>query len=760
MKIKNLVIIFLMLIISINFVFGECYLDNSWSGTVELTGDEICTDENHPVFEITDITTVNCNGYTIGCYECYSLFDIQMAYDLTLNDCVLEMFEATGDPYFILDGNDADLSIYNSTIRFNGSVFLQVESYGEDTGRINLYNNIIENHPYYDSPLDFILIFDGGGQDITVNFTENKFYEIGNGDYGYILNSAILGFNMSDSTGIGNYYNMSSYNCTDSDMDGICENAYNSNGVYDNYPLSSPAPYIPPVITCGENLASGTYTLNSDLDCPTGRAFDIVSNDNVVVDCGGYTVYGNSIEVGEVSNIEIKNCVFDMNYSGHSEVFNLYPYNMSFHHNTIICYNVSGTSDNECINIEGWEDAENWGMKINMSYNDFTYYTVDDQFMSVYLEFPSYPDMSTWDFVFSHNNITTNATYVYKWWDYYAQDTLNLTETSSFNFGNYYTHSSYTCTDSDFDGVCENAFTEINPNENGTVIDQFPLSQYYWTPYIPPPETELTGCIEINDSGDYYLSGDIDATSWTGNLGYCLDIENDNINIDCRGNSILGNSNSLWYIGVYINGYENLTVYNCTFDGGAFGLYSYGSGTSVDSYDNNFDNIVDSAVVFEGGTMEVRNSTFNSVDVAVRVDHASVDNEDILTKHNNFIDVNKPVDYREGTFSNIKGKLDIYSNYYNVEGACVDSDEDGDCDYSYGTDKFTDATPERCIDGWKGGLTGCISIKYQYNSGDISTITIDGIGKFLLVFVSLAGVIAFVGVVGYLRTGKFNFKFK
>lgn len=258
--------------------------------------------------------------------------------------------------------------------------------------------------------------------------------------------------------------------------------------------------------SCGTNLASGTHVFDSDLTCVGARAFAISLNDNVVVDCDGYTVTARDIEIGEVSNIEIKNCNFQMTPTG--EALSLYAYNLSVHDNTIDCY-----GGRMCIAFYGWDNPPKYGMDVVFANNDITMYnqTIGGTYGTRGMIDILYEDFAP-NLIMTSNNISNidGGDFIYRWWDYDTfgnPDTINVNNVST--TGNHYNISWWDCVDADFDGFCDTSFVEVNSVEdnqgraNGTVIDNYPLSEYYWNPYvapnIPPSSVDTTFTYDESD---------------------------------------------------------------------------------------------------------------------------------------------------------------------------------------------------------------------------------------------------------------------
>ncbi|MEK6967791.1 MAG: NosD domain-containing protein, partial [Nanoarchaeota archaeon] len=103
-----------------------------------------------------------------------------------------------------------------------------------------------------------------------------------------------------------------SNNCTDSNLDYICDNHYNlSNNNIDYYPLASQTGRL---AQCGNLTLPGNYTLINSVNS-TGTCFHIINN-NITLDCGGFTVnYSETINQAGIwtngSDAVIKNCIIN-----------------------------------------------------------------------------------------------------------------------------------------------------------------------------------------------------------------------------------------------------------------------------------------------------------------------------------------------------------------------------------------------------------------------------------------------------------------
>jgi len=253
-------------------------------------------------------------------------------------------------------------------------------------------------------------------------------------------------------------------------------------------------------------------------------------------------------------------------------------------------------------------------------------------------------------------------------------------------------------------------------------------------------DTELTGCQEINISDTYYLNGTLDASAFTDRYGQCIDINVDNVEIDCMGNTITGNPTNVGYETFYVNGVENITIKNCNIEGGIRGVV-VDTSNNVQILNNTFRDILFVGGDNVGYALEVTgaitspvlfyNNTVTDSDAFLSLSHALTDNTNVDVYHNNLLELTTPVTIYP--YDNAKGRITIRNNAYNLAEACIDFGEDGNCDTSYGSIFFIDTLPIQCIDGWRGGTSGCSYSRFQYSEGDLSNVAFDIIIKAVLI---------------------------
>ena len=92
-----------------------------------------------------------------------------------------------------------------------------------------------------------------------------------------------------------------------------------------------------------------------------------------------------------------------------------------------------------------------------------------------------------------------------------------------------------------------------------------PTANYVWgnatsfSTFAPLGSTEISGCMNITSTGTWNLTANL-----IGNQsnGICIDIQADNVTLDCNGWNIAGNESGITY-GIYANGRNNTTILNC-----------------------------------------------------------------------------------------------------------------------------------------------------------------------------------------------------
>jgi parallel beta-helix repeat protein len=168
--------------------------------------------------------------------------------------------------------------------------------------------------------------------------------------------------------------------------------------------------------------------------------------------------------------------------------------------------------------------------------------------------------------------------------------------------GNYWTNPngngySDTCEDSDKDGFCDQPYDLLGDGSN---VDYLPLSDEY-----VPQEYYISDCSVLDQEGaTYYLTQDIiDSTSST-----CIDIQANNITLDCQGHTIDG-IDALETYGIYVYRSEetttNITIKNCVVTDWEYGIYLYNSSS------NNFSNIIANSNSYYGIALDSSSNSNN-----------------------------------------------------------------------------------------------------------------------------------------------------
>lgn len=124
--------------------------------------------------------------------------------------------------------------------------------------------------------------------------------------------------------------------------------------------------------------------------------------------------------------------------------------------------------------------------------------------------------------------------------------------------GNYWTNPtgngfSDTCTDADNDGFCDKNYTLDSSD-----IDFLPIAKTVGQIPTTLPTINISSCANLDQEGATYLlnASIIDSTNTI-----CMTFSNDNITLDCQGNTIDGVGSSSTY-GIYST-YQNDTIKNC-----------------------------------------------------------------------------------------------------------------------------------------------------------------------------------------------------
>lgn len=266
-------------------------------------------------------------------------------------------------------------------------------------------------------------------------------------------------------------------------------------------------------------------------------------------------------------------------------------------------------------------------------------------------------------------------------------------------------------------------------------------------------ETTLSSCGNINSSGEYGVYSSFNY--YSDILGYnkvCFNINANNVVLDCHGNFIhdIGSTSS----GIFasINSRYNVTIKNCE-------LQSYNRTFLItdSDYINIHDNIITRAdVVLDiKDTQNPNTISFYDNDVYHYYNLAYLDNSDDVNLdivNNNFLynAYNSPIFIifkNDTVLQNIINIMDgIDSNFFKdwrnaypelQYRYLLDDNSNGIYDYTELTNNVY-----ICSDGWNGGNTTCSNLIYE--SGDISAIAIDGLGKGLYAMVVLISLIVIV----------------
>jgi len=85
--------------------------------------------------------------------------------------------------------------------------------------------------------------------------------------------------------------------------------------------------------------------------------------------------------------------------------------------------------------------------------------------------------------------------------------------------------------------------------------------------------TYITDCTSITQPGEYVLANDISSGAST-----CIDIEADNVTLDCQGHTIGGFGSGS---GIYVGGHNYVTIKNCVLSNRYYGIYLSSSSNNI-----------------------------------------------------------------------------------------------------------------------------------------------------------------------------------
>jgi parallel beta-helix repeat protein len=423
----------------------------------------------------------------------------------------------------------------------------------------------------------------------TGNIIYDNFFS-GNTDHSYddgtnswntsrVLQTDITLYNILDGPYLGGNF-WDDYTGTDSDNDGLGDTVYSIPGGSntDSYPLTVAN------ISCGP--VHHSFNLSSSLNT-TGNCFTVTNNEDLIIDCLGYSIRGNDSDFGfNISgrtNVVIRNCLI----SNFSTGLYLNDANGSTFENNTFSANTEGINSTLSINN-------------NFSSNTFgsnTYY-------GIYL---SDSNSSTFD---SNTIITNNSQAIYLT----SSDSNNLSSNiirnndvgiaifssnSNTIYNNYFANTnnsgddgtnnwntSYDCTKGSniVGGSCwgGNSWNNYNGVDDG--------SGTY--PYNDSSDGIGDTLIPYNNSNNIQNGGDsLPLLSQCGTItnniiltqnltvsGTCFTITADNVQIDCNDYQIVGGGAGS---GIYFSGRSGITIQNCHLENFANGVYAISSSGTI-----------------------------------------------------------------------------------------------------------------------------------------------------------------------------------
>lgn len=169
-------------------------------------------------------------------------------------------------------------------------------------------------------------------------------------------------------------------------------------------------------------------------------------------------------------------------------------------------------------------------------------------------------DFLIYNNVFNSSNSSFYRNPFYENWSFI--DNYNNSERGNYWYLHNASGFSDTCYDNNDDDICELPY-----QLNAYLYDYLPLTE---NGAAPPPEIEynLTGCVQINDTGEYQLMNDIINSSES----QCIVINTNDILIDCNDYIIDGISGSATD-GINAEGFNNITIQNCIIKNWGYAIY-------------------------------------------------------------------------------------------------------------------------------------------------------------------------------------------
>ncbi len=176
--------------------------------------------------------------------------------------------------------------------------------------------------------------------------------------------------------------------------------------------------------------------------------------------------------------------------------------------------------------------------------------------------------------------------------------------------------------------------------------------------------TGLGRCQEISTAGQYYLTSDVSggyvlAIPYAGVA--CFKITTDNVELDCRGNDLIGPVTEDSYGVLVPSDLANITVTNCTFTDFGYGLFTWGSSSDY-SYLTATNNMVNGLHFYRvtDSTVYGTSSNFNHNNGVqfIESDFNIVTNMNVNSNTNNGIYV---LNSNDNTFTNVVSDDNLHS---------------------------------------------------------------------------------------------------
>ncbi|MBN2094656.1 MAG: right-handed parallel beta-helix repeat-containing protein [Candidatus Aenigmarchaeota archaeon] len=203
---------------------------------------------------------------------------------------------------------------------------------------------------------------------------------------------------------------------------------------------------------------------------------------------------------------------------------------------------------------------------------------------------------------------------------------------------------------------------------------------------------EVTSCSDLNVAGEKYTVENT-ITHTSGSI--CLNIQADNIILDCKNRAITGKEAAYKTYGISLNGRKNVTIKNCIVSEWDYGIFSqFSTGNHIN---NNLvlKNRNTGIYLYSSGGNEIQGNVIGNNTMGIRL-YSSSDNR----IYNNVFSNEKEagfegetlknywnVEKKEGLRVTSKGSK-IGGNFWSGKGndysiACTDKDTDGFCDEPY-----------------------------------------------------------------------------